>query len=70
VEAHWTEATVGKNGEVTLNGLPFSPGESVEVLVVAKTPASAGKHKSLLGSVIEYRDPFEPVAADDWESMR
>jgi hypothetical protein len=69
VEAHWTEATVGSDGKLVLSGVPFSPGESVEVLIVAKNapPSHAG---SLLGSVKEYRDPFEPVAADDWESVR
>lgn len=61
VQAHWRETTVGEHGELVLEGLPFEPGETVEVLVVSKT---AGKKTagsgSLRGSVLEYHEPFEP----------
>jgi hypothetical protein len=40
VQAHWRETKVGEHGEVVLEGLPFEPGQPVEVLVVSKTPGS------------------------------
>jgi len=70
VQSHWTEATIGENGELVVNGLPFSPGEPVEVLVLSRTIPLEHRVKSMLGSVLEYRDPFLPVSAEDWESMR
>ena len=44
VQAHWGETTVGEHGEPLLDGLPFEPGQPVEMLVVSKTagPATAG----------------------------
>ena len=68
VEAHWREATVGGNGELVLEHLPFRPGESVDVLIIPKESASERvAPRSLRGSVLEYRDPFDPVGPDDWE---
>lgn len=71
VQAHWRETTVGEHGKLVLEGLPFEPGQPVEVLVVSKAAglATAGDG-SLRGSVIEFREPFEPVASDDWDALR
>lgn len=38
MEAHRTEATVGGDGSVTIRGLPFQEGESVEVIVLSVAP--------------------------------
>jgi len=63
VEARWIEATVGEHGELILENLPFKPGQPVEVLVVSRIgPSSGGKTATLRDSVLEYLDPFEPVA--------
>lgn len=61
VEAHWRETTVGEHGELVLDGLPFEPGQPVEVLVVS--------WRSLRDSVLEFREPLEPVASEDWEAL-
>lgn len=71
VEAHWRETTVGEHGELVLEGLPFDPGQAVEVLVVSKAAGSAGAAGlGLRDSVLEFREPFEPVASDDWDALR
>jgi hypothetical protein len=71
VQAHWRETIVGDHGELIIEGLPFEPGEAVEVLVVSKTARSKpAAERSLLGSVMEFRDPFEPVASEDWDVSR
>jgi len=53
-----------------LTGVPFAPGESVDVLIVSKHPSPKPAGRSLLGSVIEYRNPFAPVAEEDWDALR
>ena len=71
MEAHWRETTVGDNGELVLDGLPFAPGQPVEVLVVSKSagPRTAAGG-SLRDSVLEFRAPSEPVASDDWNALQ
>jgi hypothetical protein len=68
MQAHWTETTVGEHGELVLDGLPFECGQPVEVLVVSKTAGSTAG--SLRESVLEFRDPTEPVAGEDWDALQ
>jgi hypothetical protein len=71
VQAHWRETTVGEHGELVLEGLPFEPGQPVEVLVVSKAPGpTAAGDRSLRDSVLEFREPLEPVASEDWDALR
>jgi hypothetical protein len=71
VEAHWIEATIVERGKLILEDLPFAPGQTVEVLVLSRRPPSTdGQIKTLRDSVLEYRDPFQPVASDDWEAQQ
>lgn len=71
MQAQWRETIVGQHGKLVLEGLPFQPGQPVEVLVVSKSllPATA-EHKSLQNSVLEFREPFEPVAGEDWDALK
>jgi len=68
VQTHWRETTVGEHGELVLEGLPFEPGQPVEVLVVSGTK-TAGR-RSLRGSVLEYRELLEPIAGEDWDALQ
>jgi hypothetical protein len=64
------ETTIGERGTLTLENLPFEPGQPVEVLVLSRTVSpTADRKPALRGSVLEYRDPFEPVAISDWEAL-
>lgn len=71
VQAHWIETTVGEHGELALEGLPFDAGEQVEVLVIAKRAGiTTPSDLSLLDSVLEYLEPMEPVASEDWDALQ
>ena len=70
VQAHWIETTVGEHGELVLEGLPFEPGQPVEVLVMSKTTGSRAGGRSLRDSVIEFHEPLEPVASEDWDALQ
>jgi hypothetical protein len=71
VEAHWIEATIVERGKLILEDLPFAAGQAVEVLVLpGRAPSACGQIKTLRDSVLEYRDPFDPVASEDWEAQR
>ena len=71
VQAHWRESTVGEHGELVLEGLPFSPGHPVEVLVVSKTATlTTTGGGGLRDSVLEFREPLEPVAGEDWDALQ
>ena len=60
---------VTKGGKVSVKGLPFRAGETVEVTVRrGKKPARAAKF-SLRGKPLIYRDPFKG-ASSDWEVMQ
>jgi hypothetical protein len=71
VQAHWRETTVGEHGELVLEGLPFEPGQPVDVLVVSKAAGSAAAGGgSLRDSVLEFREPLDPVASEDWDAVQ
>jgi hypothetical protein len=70
MQAIRVETKIQKNGQLNLKNLPVQAGEEVEVIILVqplKSPAS--DRYSLQGSVIEYIDPFEPVAEDDWDAI-
>lgn len=71
MKAYRVEKKVAANGVLQLDALPFQEGEWVEVIILArqeKTRPSA--LSSLRGKVIEYINPTEPVAEDDWEVLQ
>ena len=71
MQAHWRETKVGEHGDLLLKGLPFEPGQPVEVLVVSKTAGSTVTGgRSLRDSVLEFREPLEPVASEDWDALQ
>jgi hypothetical protein len=71
VDVYKLEATVGQHGEVVLTGLPFEPGQIVEVRVTSiEGDSSLGAARSLQHSVLEYHDPVAPVAEEEWEALR
>ena len=74
MEAVRIETVVEANGTVTIDNLPFSTGEKVEIIVLANTTAKAAeKQESPLKGLraIYLQDPFEPACpAEDWEVLR
>lgn len=65
------DATVTKDGTLTLDDLPFQAGESVEVIIISRAALPETENGySLRGKVIHYDNPTEPVAQEGWEAPR
>jgi hypothetical protein len=67
---HRTETKVEPNGTIILHGLPFPEGD--KVLVIITTQASKNSQTtnySLRGLPVEYKNPFEPVAENEWGAL-
>jgi hypothetical protein len=66
------QATVGAHGSVTLDHLPYEPGQQVEVTISPISPQLADRKSrySLSGLKVEYEQPFESVSADEWEAAK
>ena len=69
--AHRIETIIGQDKTLTLENLPFYSGEQVEVIVLSRSRNESGKHPyPLRGTPVQYTDPTEPVAQEDWEVTR
>lgn len=67
---HRIETKIEPNGTIILRGLPFLEGD--KVVVVISTPASKSSQAAnypLQGLPVEYKNPFEPVAENDWSAI-
>ena len=65
------EATCTESGVITLRNLPIHEGDSVEVVVIARSSAASVQDRyPLRGEPLEYIRPFEPVAENDWEATQ
>ena len=64
-----TKTLVTKGGKLSIKGLPFRVGESVEVTIRRGKKASRATKYPLRGKPLVYRDPFK-AASSDWEAMR
>lgn len=69
--AHRIEATIGQNGKLTLENLPFQSGERVEVIILTQPHKASDQNKyPLRGTATQYIAPTEPVAQDDWKVVQ
>ena len=69
MEAYRTDAVVRKDGTVTIGNLPFREGQKVEVILLQRDRVrNGGTSYALRGEPVEYLDPFEGVAVDEWEN--
>jgi len=67
MNAHRVETVISPDRTLILKDLPFRVGEPVEVIILQR--ASKGGEKDrypLRGKPIEYINPTEPVAQEDW----
>ena len=70
MNTHRIETTLKQDGTLTLDGLPFHAGETVEVIVLPKaTPRDNGANP-LRGMPVTHTGPFEPVAAEEWGASK
>lgn len=71
MKTHHTKTTLSEDGVVTLQGIPFLRGESVEVIVVPFTRAAAPANRyPLRGTPVKLLAPTLPAADGDWEAIR
>ncbi|MCG3130827.1 MAG: hypothetical protein FLDDKLPJ_01600 [Phycisphaerae bacterium] len=63
--AYKTIATLSKDHSVTLEALPFSAGEQVEVILLARTPGNGEPTFPLRGRPVKYVNPTDPVGEKD-----
>ena len=67
METHKTDAVVKEDGTVTISGLPFHKGDKLEVILLHRAKRTNGAElRPLSGEPVEYVEPFEGVAEDDW----
>lgn len=59
-----------KGGKISIKGLPFRAGESVEVTIRRGRKSARMAKYPLRGKKIVYREPFKGIAINDWESAR
>lgn len=70
IPAHRVEATLQRDGTLTLEHLPFQAGQSVEVIIFPRPDtAMATDPYPLRGTPFHYERPTEPVAEEDWEAL-
>ena len=69
-ETYRIKTLVSKGGKLSIKGLPFLVGESVEVTVRRGKKSTRSAKYPLRGKPVIYRDPFKGAAAGDWEAMR
>ena len=71
MSTHHFETELKEDGTLTLNNLPFRAGETVEVIVVSRSPKAPSDNPCpLTGKPIQYIEPTEPVVEEDWEALR
>jgi hypothetical protein len=61
---------VTKGGKLSIKGLPFQAGETVEVTVRRGKKYTRAAKYPLRGKPVIYRDPFKGAATGDWEALR
>lgn len=71
MKAYRVEKQIAADGELKLSALPFKEGDKVEVIILSyETSPHSVTPSPLRGKVIEYLDPTEPVAEEDWELLK
>lgn len=73
MSTHHVETKLTEDGTLTLNDLPFRAGDAVEVIVMTrptKASATGAAPYPLRGKPIQYIEPTEPVAEEEWEALR
>lgn len=70
VGPHRSPARVGRDGTVTVTGLPMAEGEEVDVIVV-RTQDDAARYAAMPVTAGEFSDTYEPMARDagGWDEI-
>lgn len=70
-QAYRIHGQVSSDGTLTLENLPFEPGEEVEVIVLAEERRAREERRyPLRGKPLTYPDPTAPIAESDWQALQ
>ena len=69
MQAYRVETEIQQNGTLTLENLPLRAGEAVEVIILVRPPTNQESRYPLRGLPVQYIEPTEPVAEQDWEAV-
>jgi hypothetical protein len=62
---------VSPDGTLRLKNLPFQPGETVEVIVLAEERRALEQRRyPLRGLPLTYENPTGPVGSSDWDALQ
>jgi hypothetical protein len=61
---------IPKDGKLFIKGLPFLPGETVEVTVRGQKKRGSVVKYPLRGKPVLYHEPFKGIAENDWEALQ
>lgn len=71
MQTYRIETIVSANRVLTIRGVPFSPGEKVEVIILSHPRRwEKGERYPLHGKPIRYIRPFDSVAENEWQVLR
>lgn len=71
MQAYRFETIVPKNGEVRLKQLPFRPGDLIEVIVLSRSVSPTAMNSfPLKNTVLNFEEPTEPVAMNEWAVLQ
>ena len=70
MQVYRIQTVVTQNGDITLQSLPFQPGQDVEVIVLSQSrPPKHQEVYPLRGKPVQYTNPFDGVAVDEWDAL-
>jgi hypothetical protein len=68
---HYLKTTVSNHASLMIKGLPFQPGDEVEVIIRSCRKTKNKKNPyPLQGKPFLYIDPFEPIGKNDWDVLK
>jgi hypothetical protein len=71
MQTYRIETTVSQNRVLTIRGVPFRPGDKVEVIIFSyPRKRKRTERYPLRGKPIRYLAPFDSVAENDWTVWR
>ncbi len=70
MQAYRTETIIAQDGKLSIKELPFRKGEVVEVIVLSQKRKAQSTPYPLRGKPFAYDQPFDSVAAEDWEAQK
>ena len=70
LDAYRIEREIPADKTITLTGLPFAPGEHVEILITRQTPRPSEEAYPLRGQPVRYEQTFKSVAEEDWDTLQ